>query len=122
MSRLRFLRRKVSGPSARAALLEQANRPARGARRDKPAGPVRRAWRRARERARPVTRPLGRLVLACLVVAALTSVVGLARSRAVVVRTMPERPTVADVTQLNPIAVRAILTPRTTDEVAAAIR
>jgi FAD/FMN-containing dehydrogenase len=61
-------------------------------------------------------------VLACLLVATLTSLVGLARSRSVAVGTTPQRPIVTDVTQLNPIAVRAVLTPRTTEEVAAAIR
>lgn len=75
-----------------------------------------RAW------ARPVTRPLFQFAMACLVVAAITSAIGLARSEGVVVTAAPARPLVTDVTQLNPIVVRQVLTPRTTEEVAAALQ
>ena len=122
MSRRRSLGRKVLGRAPRATALEKANRHARGARRDRPAGPLRRRWRRAREWARPVTRPFGRFVLACLAIAVVTSVVGLLRSHAVTVRVAGDRPVVTDVTQLSRIPVRRVLTPRTTDEVAAEVR
>lgn len=59
---------------------------------------------------------------AALAVAAATSAVGLVEAPAVPWPAPPGRPVVNDVTRLNPIAVAAVVTPRTTDEVAAAVR
>lgn len=57
-----------------------------------------------------------------LAVAAATSLVGLLEAREVRWAPPPARPVVNDVTRLNPIAVAAVVAPRTTEEVADAVR
>ncbi|MBV9879117.1 MAG: FAD-binding oxidoreductase [Gemmatirosa sp.] len=103
-------RRGARSPSRRSRLRRIGT--AAGSRVGRVWGPV---WR--------ITRPLRRLVAALLVVAVITSAIGLARSRPVRVASAPERATVVvDVTQIDPIAVATVVRPRTTEEVAAAVR